>query len=84
MNMERPVTILPGKYLNVLYLRDEPGVTVKDRQRPLRHWEQPERHRDGTVATPGPIQTPAEQRHCPGCRRWCPVGAPVNAGRVPA
>ncbi|KAH3819240.1 hypothetical protein DPMN_120974 [Dreissena polymorpha] len=38
---------------------------------------------DGTVAPSGPIQTPAELQQGPGCRRWCPGGALVSAGRVP-
>ncbi|KAH3882480.1 hypothetical protein DPMN_006420 [Dreissena polymorpha] len=40
-------------------------------------------NRGGTVVPPGPIQTPAELRQRPGCRRFCPGGAPMNAGRVP-
>ncbi|KAH3713570.1 hypothetical protein DPMN_073362 [Dreissena polymorpha] len=50
--------------------RESPGRTGNDRR--------------GTgVAQPGPTQTPADLRQRPGCRRWCPGGAPVNAGRVP-
>ncbi|KAH3835845.1 hypothetical protein DPMN_109211 [Dreissena polymorpha] len=40
----------------------KPRVTGKDRQRPAWHCEQPELHRYGTIALPGPKQTPAELR----------------------
>ncbi|KAH3787521.1 hypothetical protein DPMN_165645 [Dreissena polymorpha] len=56
--------------------RESPGWTGNDRRGAGNN-------RDGTVAQPGPIQTPAEIRQHPGCRRWCLGGSPVNAGRVP-
>ncbi|KAH3694933.1 hypothetical protein DPMN_082378 [Dreissena polymorpha] len=28
------------------------------------------------------IYSPAKLQQRPGCRRWCPCGAPVNAGSV--
>ncbi|KAH3740651.1 hypothetical protein DPMN_047361 [Dreissena polymorpha] len=37
--------------------------------------EQPGRHRSSTGAHTDPCRAT-------GCRRWCPCGAPVNAGRV--
>ncbi|KAH3705255.1 hypothetical protein DPMN_080323 [Dreissena polymorpha] len=40
-------------------------------------------NRDGIVASLGPIHTPAELRQRPGCSKWCPGGALVNASRVP-
>ncbi|KAH3860359.1 hypothetical protein DPMN_023257 [Dreissena polymorpha] len=49
--------------------QESPGRTGNDRCGTGNNW-------DGTVAPPGPIQTPVELRQRPG-------GAPVNAGRVP-
>ncbi|KAH3801414.1 hypothetical protein DPMN_155064 [Dreissena polymorpha] len=63
--------------------RESPGRTGNDRRDTGSNRDGTWNNRDGTVAPPGPIQTPAELRQRSGCRRWCPGGAPVNAGRVP-
>ncbi|KAH3791525.1 hypothetical protein DPMN_145013 [Dreissena polymorpha] len=65
--------------------RESPGSY---RQRPERHREQPGRlrnNRDGTVAPPGPIQTPAELRQRPGECRCSPGKATVykKTGALP-
>ncbi|KAH3823572.1 hypothetical protein DPMN_125380 [Dreissena polymorpha] len=62
--------------------RESPGRTGNDRRGSGNNRDCTGNNRDGIVAPPGPIQTPAELRQRPGCRRWCPGGAQVNAGRV--
>ncbi|KAH3715508.1 hypothetical protein DPMN_058219 [Dreissena polymorpha] len=63
--------------------QESPGRTGNDRHGSGNNRDGTGNNRNGTVASSGPIQTPAELRQRPGCRRWCPSGAPVNAGRVP-
>ncbi|KAH3828235.1 hypothetical protein DPMN_130188 [Dreissena polymorpha] len=76
--------------------REQPGLhresinmlntSVMNRQRPARHRKQPGRHREQAGrhrSSTGAHKTPVKLRQRPGCRRCCPGGAPVNAGRVP-
>ncbi|KAH3842945.1 hypothetical protein DPMN_116451 [Dreissena polymorpha] len=58
------------------------GRSGNDQRSDTNNWDGTGNNQDGTVAPPGPIQTPAELRQSTGCRQWCPGGAPVNAGRV--
>ncbi|KAH3893668.1 hypothetical protein DPMN_017818 [Dreissena polymorpha] len=55
--------------------RESPGWTSNDGRRTGNNQDRTGNNPDGTVAPPGPIQTLAELRQCPG-------GAPLNAGRV--
>ncbi|KAH3834502.1 hypothetical protein DPMN_107830 [Dreissena polymorpha] len=63
--------------------RESPGRTGNDRRGTGINWDGTDKNRHGTVAPPRPKQTPTELRQRPGCRRCCPGGAPMNAGRVP-
>ncbi|KAH3768297.1 hypothetical protein DPMN_169509 [Dreissena polymorpha] len=56
--------------------RESPVRSGNDRRGTDNYRDGTRNNRDGTVAPPGPIQTPAELRQRP-------VGAPVNAIRVP-
>ncbi|KAH3885999.1 hypothetical protein DPMN_009999 [Dreissena polymorpha] len=63
--------------------RELPGRTGNDRNGTGHNRDGTGNNQDGTVTPAGPIQTPAELRLRPGCRRCCLGEAPVNTDRVP-